>query len=111
MRLVIGDEITIFGSVGRLLPNSAAGPDFIELDRAIDRPKLMKQKPGTAPKELAEGQVWRMTDSHLHVGLVGKHLVHYKLIKGEAKRTSTSLSAKATVEQYLRKNKAVLVGK
>ena len=50
-----------------------------------------------------------MVDSQLEVGLVGKHLVHYKLIKGETKRTPTSLSAKKAVEIYLRQNKAVLV--
>ena len=50
-----------------------------------------------------------MVDSQLEVGLVGKHLVHYKLIKGETKRTPTSLSAKKAVETYLRQNKAVLV--
>ena len=50
-----------------------------------------------------------MVDSQLEVGLVGKHLVHYKLIKGETKRTPTSLSGKKAVETYLRQNKAVLV--
>jgi hypothetical protein len=50
-----------------------------------------------------------MEDSHLHVDLVGKHLVHYKLIKHEAKRTPMSLSNKKAVEKYLKVNKAVLV--
>jgi hypothetical protein len=59
--------------------------------------------------ELATGQIWRMTDSDLQVGLVGKHLVHYKLIKGNAKRTATSLSGKKAVEKFLKENKAVLV--
>jgi hypothetical protein len=50
-----------------------------------------------------------MEDSHLHVDLVGKHLVHYKLIKHEAKRTPMSLSNIKAVEKYLKDNKAVLV--
>ena len=50
-----------------------------------------------------------MEGSRLHVELVGKHLVHYKLIKDEAKRTPLSLSNKKSVEKYLKDNKAVLV--
>jgi hypothetical protein len=50
-----------------------------------------------------------MEDARLLIELVGKHLVHYKLIKGEAKRTPLSLSNKKSVEKYLKANKAVLV--
>jgi hypothetical protein len=59
--------------------------------------------------ELAAGQVWRMDGSDLQVALVGKHLVHYKLIRTNAKRTATSLSGRKAVEKYLKDNKAVLV--
>ena len=59
--------------------------------------------------ELQSGQVWRMADSDLHVKQVGKLLVHYKLFRGGAKRTPTSLSTKRLVEEYLKENKAVLV--
>ena len=69
----------------------------------------MSQKIRTPVEPLTTGQVWRMEDSHLHVDLVGKHLVHYKLIKRDAKRTPMSLSNKKTVEKYLKTNKAVLV--
>src|SRR4051812_38362096 len=69
----------------------------------------MNQKIGTRGKEVQSGQIWRMPCSQLEVGLVGKHLVHYKLIKGDTKRTPTSLSAKKVVETYLKQNKAVLV--
>ncbi len=62
-----------------------------------------------ALKPLESGQVWRMGDSNLHVELVGKRLVHYKLIKVNAKRTPTSLSVRTVVEKYLKENKAVLV--
>ena len=70
---------------------------------------MMKQKSRIPLKPLETGQVWRMEDSQLHVDLVGKHLVHYKLIKHEAKRTPMSLSSIKAVEKYLKGNKAVLV--
>ena len=72
-------------------------------------PEYMKQKSRIPLKALETGQVWRMEDSHLHIELVGKHLVHYKLIKGGAKRTPLSLSNKKSVEKYLKDNQAVLV--
>ena len=49
-----------------------------------------------------------MENSDLRVELVGTHLVHYKLIKRDAKRTPMSLSNKKAVEKYLKANKAVL---
>jgi len=58
---------------------------------------------------LETGQIWRMADLNLKVGLVGKLLVHYKLAKPDAVRSQTSVSGKAVVEKYLKKNKAVLV--
>ena len=69
----------------------------------------MNQKSRIPLKLLEAGQVWRMEDSHLDIDLVGKYLVHYKLIKHEAKRTPMSLSNKKAVEKYLKDNKAVLV--
>ena len=70
---------------------------------------MKKPKRRIALKPLESGQVWRMGDSNLHVELVGKRLVHYKLIKVNAKRTPTSLSVRTVVEKYLKENKAVLV--
>jgi hypothetical protein len=70
---------------------------------------VIKQKRRVPLKPLQTGQVWQMEDSHLQVDLVGKHLVHYKLVKREAKRTPTSLSNIKAVEKYLKDNKAVLV--
>jgi len=58
---------------------------------------------------LETGQIWRMAELNLCVGLVGKLLVHYKLAKPDAIRSSNSCSSKVTVEKYLKKNKAVLV--
>ena len=70
---------------------------------------MIKPKSRIPVKLLETGQTWRMEGSRLLVELVGKHLVHYKLIKGEAKRTPLSLSNKRSVEKYLKDNKAVLV--
>jgi hypothetical protein len=58
---------------------------------------------------LETGQLWRVAEMNLRVGLVGKMLVHYKLAKPTAVRIPNSVSAKATLEKYLKKNKAVLV--
>jgi hypothetical protein len=69
----------------------------------------MNQKTRIPLKPLETGQVWRMEDSRLLIELVGKHLVHYKLIKSGAKRTPMSLSNKKSVEKYLKDNQAVLV--
>ncbi len=71
--------------------------------------KNLKGKSRIPAKPLQTGQVWRMGDSNLHVELVGKRLVHYKLVKVNAKRTPTSLSVIGVVEKYLKENKAVLV--
>jgi hypothetical protein len=68
----------------------------------------MNQKSRIPLKLLETGQVWRMKGSHLDVDLVGKYLVHYKLIKQEVKRTPTSLSSIKEVQKYLTDNKAVL---
>ena len=70
---------------------------------------LMNQKRRIPPKPLKTGQVWRMENSHLDIDLVGKYLVHYKLIKHQAKRTPRSLSSIKAVEKNLKDNKAVLV--
>jgi hypothetical protein len=58
---------------------------------------------------LEAGQVWRMPEMNLQVGMVGKLLVHYKLAKPDAVRIPNSCSGITTVEKYLKKNRAVLV--
>ena len=58
---------------------------------------------------LETGQIWRMAELNLRVGMVGKFLVHYKLAKPDAVRSSNSCSGIAAVEKYLKKNKAVLL--
>jgi hypothetical protein len=63
----------------------------------------------TRLQPLETGQVWRMAELNLQVGLVGKLLVHYKLAKPDAIRIPTSVSGKGVVEKFLKKNKAVLI--
>ena len=60
-------------------------------------------------KPLQSGQIWQIEDSNLRVEIVGKLLVHYKLGKATAKRTTTSVSVKKELERYLAENKAILV--
>ncbi|HXI73345.1 MAG TPA: hypothetical protein VNN22_23640 [Verrucomicrobiae bacterium] len=48
-----------------------------------------KTKPArrVRPQPLADGQLWRMAEANLQVGMVGKLLVHYKLGKPDASPT------------------------
>ena len=50
-----------------------------------------------------------MSEATLQVTMVGKLLVHYKLGKPNAIRVSNSVKSIATIEKYLKENKAVLV--
>jgi hypothetical protein len=58
---------------------------------------------------LEAGQLWRMAEANLQVGMVGKLLVHYKLGKPNAVRVANSCNGIKTIEKYLKDNKAVLV--
>ena len=49
-----------------------------------------------------------MGEAILRVTTVGKLLVHYKLGKPDAVRVSNSIKSIATIEKYLKANKAVL---
>jgi hypothetical protein len=60
-------------------------------------------------KPLETGQLWRVAELNLRVGLIGKWLVHYKLAKPDAVRIPNSVTGRATMEKYLKKNKAVLI--
>jgi len=71
--------------------------------------KSLKSSRRAALQPLEAGQLWRMREFNLQVGLVGKVLVHYKLAKPKAVRVANSVSSKVNVEKYLKKNKAVLV--
>lgn len=69
----------------------------------------MTKKIRTIPAPLETGQIWQMGDSNLHIGLIGKRLVHYKLFKGQAKRAPICLSNKEVMEKYLKQSKAILI--
>lgn len=74
----------------------------------------VKTKPPVKPKQsvmvpLATGQIWRVGEQNLQVGLIGKLLVHYKLAAPNAVRISNSVGGRTAVEKYLKTNKAVLL--
>ena len=69
----------------------------------------MKHKSQFTLKPLQTGQVWQMEDANLHIGVVGKRLVHYKLFRGQTMRAPISLSGIGVLEKYLKQSKAVLV--
>lgn len=71
--------------------------------------KNMTQKNRTPLQPLQSGQVWELEDSNLHIGIIGKTLVHYKHYKANAKRAGISLVGKKVLEKYLAANKAILV--
>jgi hypothetical protein len=71
------------------------------------RKKTPDRRPPLQP--LADGQVWRMPEAILQVTMVGKLLVHYKLGKPNAIRVSNSVKSIATIEKYLKAQKAELV--
>lgn len=70
---------------------------------------MKKIFPRRPPLRLAVGQVWRMAGTMLRVTMVGKLLVHYKLGKWDTNRISESINGIATIEEYLKAHKAVLV--
>ena len=68
----------------------------------------MKVKSRIAP--LVKGQLWKMNDVHIEIMEVGKTLTHYRLYQNQ-KRVPISLGGIGTVQEYLKKNKAILVKK
>lgn len=70
--------------------------------------KIKKVRPAPATP-LATGQVWRVAGMNLQVCRVGPMLVQYKLAKPDAVRIRTMINGKGTIEEYLKKNKAVLL--
>ena len=68
----------------------------------------MKVKNGIGP--LVKGQLWKMKDVHIEIMEVGKTLTHYRLYQNQ-KRVPMSLGGIGTDQDYLKKNKAVLVKK
>jgi hypothetical protein len=70
--------------------------------------KKTKSPPRVPQPPLAAGQLWRMAEANLQVGMVGKLLVHYKLGKPNAVRVPNSCNGIKTIEKYLKAHKAVL---
>jgi hypothetical protein len=75
---------------------------------------FMKVKSRITPKvkksiePLVKGQLWKMNDIHVEIMEVGKTLTHYRLYQNQ-KRVPISLGGIGTVQEYLKKNKAVLI--
>ena len=71
---------------------------------------MTKNKPSRRVRQqpLEAGQLWRMAEANLQVGMVGKLLVHYKLGRPDAVRVANSCNGIKTIEKYLKTNKAVL---
>jgi hypothetical protein len=69
--------------------------------------KRKNRQPPLLPIEV--GQVWQLPDSTVHITLLGRTLIHFKRMKPGARRVAPSLISKAALEQFLIKNKAVLL--
>ncbi len=70
----------------------------------------MNKRCGIPLRPLQLGQVWKLEDSNVQIGLVGKLLVHYKHFKGKKPvRVPTSLTGIRKLEHFLLENKAILV--
>jgi hypothetical protein len=54
------------------------------------------------------GQIWQMENSTVRIGEVGKTLVEYKVLKGEANRGALRLTGKPALQDFLNVHKAVL---
>jgi hypothetical protein len=59
-------------------------------------------------KPFQAGQIWEVADGNVRIDMVGKTLVQYKRYKGKARGMPTSFSNKRDLEDYLRRNKAIL---
>ena len=68
----------------------------------------IKSRRSVRQQPLEAGQLWRMAEANLQVGMVGKLLVHYKLGKPDAVRVPNSCNCIKTIEKYLKAKKAVL---
>ena len=72
----------------------------------------MKNPPSkkTLPSQpFQSGQIWRMENSHVHIGQVGKTLVEYKHLRTKVNRGPVRLIGKGDLQDFLALNKAVLI--
>jgi len=77
--------------------------------RPIASNAVMKSKPRVPQPAIEAGQVWQMEAVTCHIGQVGKTLVNYKLLKGDAVRGPSSLGNKEALMKHLKAKKAVLL--
>ena len=71
---------------------------------------MLKNKPPPIVQQpLVTGQLWRMAEAELRVGMVGKLLVHYKLGEPDARGVPNSCNSIGAIERYLKAKRAVLV--
>ena len=63
----------------------------------------------TSSPALAKGQLWKTKESYIQITDIGKTLVDYRMMRklGQMRRTQTTVHA--TMEDYLKTNKARLV--
>ncbi len=59
--------------------------------------------------ELAKGQLWKMKGAHIQIVGRGKMLVEYKMLRNPGDMRRTQMTELATLEGYLRTNRAKLV--
>ena len=74
--------------------------------------KLLPMK-NPPPKKILppfqSGQIWRMENSHVHIGQVGKTLVEYKHLKTKVNRGPLRLIGKGDLQDFLELKNAVLI--
>lgn len=63
----------------------------------------------TSSPALAKGQLWQTKQSYIQITDIGKSLVDYRMMRklGQMRRTQTTVHA--TMEYYLKTNKARLI--
>jgi hypothetical protein len=106
-------SMVYFGGMATTIfsPPGAPRGDLAGLNESWGATSAMKQIKSSRrvrQQPLQEGQLWRMADGNLLVGMVGKLLVHYKLGKPDAVRVPISCNGIKTIEKYLKTKKAVL---
>ena len=69
----------------------------------------MKKVRTTNLPPFESGQMWKMEDSHILIGEVGKTLVEYKILKGQLNRGPLRLTGKPALQDLLKVNKAILL--
>ena len=79
------------------------------MDQTSDGMKTLDQMIGIRLAAFETGQVWKLLDSKLHIGIIGKRLVHYTHLKLGATTAPSSLCTKVALEHYLMENGAVLI--